>query len=93
MWWDMEKVVDSKKCFEFLKHQKVKLYYTFSETKVSIAEQMIRTLKTNVKNLKHNMNQKRRILNARTKGPISYMIYYHMFLKNIILKQFIALYK
>ena len=56
MWWDMEKVVDSKKCFEFLKHQKVKLYYTFSETKVSIAEQMIRTLKTNVKNLKHNMN-------------------------------------
>ena len=45
MYWDMEKAVDSKKFSEFLKDQGVKLYHTYSETKVSIAERMIRTLK------------------------------------------------
>ena len=45
MWWDMEKAIDSKKFSDFLKDQEVKLYHTFSETKVSISERMIRTLK------------------------------------------------
>ena len=56
MWWDMEKAVDSKKFSEFLKDQGVKLYQTFSETKISIAERMIRTVKEKCeKKLKHNM--------------------------------------
>ena len=42
----MEKSIDSKKFKEFLDNQGVKLYHTYNETKVSIAERMIRTLKT-----------------------------------------------
>ena len=47
--------VDSKKFNEFLKDQGLKLYHTYSEAKVSRAEQMIRTYK-NVNKLKHNMH-------------------------------------
>ena len=45
LWWDMEKAVDSKKFSDVLIEQNVKLYRTYSEPKVSIAERMIRTLK------------------------------------------------
>ena len=45
LWWDIEKAVDSKKFNDVLKAQEVKLYHTYSEPKVSIAERMIRTLK------------------------------------------------
>ena len=45
MWWDMEKPVYSKKFSDFLKDQGIKVYHTYSEPKVSIAERMIRTLK------------------------------------------------
>ena len=86
MRWDMEKAVDSKTFSDFLKDQGVKLYHTFSKTKVSIAEQMIRTLKEKCEKIKTQYE-------LEEKNYISYMIYYHMFLKNIILKQFIALYK
>ena len=52
MWWDMEKAVDSKKFSDFLKDQGIKLYNTYSEPKVSIAEQMIRTLKEKCEKVK-----------------------------------------
>ena len=45
----MEKAVDSNKFSNFLKDQGIKLYHTYSEPKVSIAERMIRTLKENVR--------------------------------------------
>ena len=44
MWLDMKKAVDSTKFNELLKDQIIKLYHTYSELKVSIAVQMIRTL-------------------------------------------------
>ena len=43
MWLDMEKAVESKTFNDFLKDQGVKLYQTYSEPKVSIAERIIRT--------------------------------------------------
>ena len=52
MWWDMEKAGDSKKFSDFLKNQGVKLYHTYSKTKVSIAERMIRTLKEKCEKVK-----------------------------------------
>ena len=52
MWWDMEKAVDSKTFSDFLKDQGIKLYHTYSEPKVSIAEQMIRTLKEKCEKVK-----------------------------------------
>ena len=52
LWWDMEKAVDSKKFSNFIKEQNVKLYHTYSEPKVSIAERMIRTLKENCERIK-----------------------------------------
>ena len=52
MWWDMEKAIDSKKFNDFLTDQNVKLYHTYSEPKVSIAERMIRTLKEKCEKVK-----------------------------------------
>ena len=48
----MEKAVDSKKFGEFLKDREVKLYHTYSEPTVSIAERMIRTLKEKCERIK-----------------------------------------
>ena len=45
MWWNMEKAVDSKKFNYFWKDENIKLYHTYSLPPVSIAEQIIRTLK------------------------------------------------
>lgn len=52
IWFDMEKAVDSNKFIEFLTKHDVKLYHTYSETKVSIAERMIRTLKERCERIK-----------------------------------------
>ena len=48
----MEKAVDSKKFSDFLKDKGIKLYHTYSEPKVSIAERMIRTLKEKCEKVK-----------------------------------------
>ena len=48
----MEIAVDSRKFREFLKDQGVKLYHTYSEPKVSIAERMIITLKEKCEKVK-----------------------------------------
>ena len=48
----MDKAVDSKKFSDFLKDQGLKLYHTYLEFKVSIAERMIRTLKEKCEKVK-----------------------------------------
>ena len=48
----MDKAVDCKMFSDFLKDQGVKLYHTYSEPKVSIAERMIRTLKEKCEKVK-----------------------------------------
>jgi hypothetical protein len=52
LWFDMERAVDSSKFNEFLDSKGVKLYHTYSEVKVSVAERMIRTLKEKCEKVK-----------------------------------------
>ena len=52
MWQDIKKSVASKTFSNFLKDQGVEIYHTYSEPKVSIAEQMIRTLKEKCEKVK-----------------------------------------
>ena len=48
----MENAVDSKTFSDFFKDKGIKVYHTYSELKVSIAERMIRTLKEKFEKVK-----------------------------------------
>ena len=52
IWFDNERAIDSKKFGNYLEKENVKLYHTYSDKKVSIAERMIRTLKDKCEKIK-----------------------------------------
>ena len=52
LWWDRERAIDSNLFKSFLDKNDVKLYHTYSEIKVSVAERVIRTLKTKCERIK-----------------------------------------
>lgn len=52
LWWDREQAVNSNLYNSFLDKIEIKLYQMYSEIKVSIAERVIRTVKTYFEKIK-----------------------------------------